>query len=125
MDGEYTEAVEKLAPMMPELQKKIQVYFLPQNGGKNVGVFFNDYHKNKEYNKFQNHLNIRIVLCQWNKSVFSTFQGSKAQKDIFRQILLHAAAKSNTKQNLDLAMDILNNRLVEAKVKEHTPLNQR
>jgi len=75
MDGEYTEAVEKLAPMMPELQKKIQ--------------------------------------------------GSKAQKDIFRQILLHAAAKSNTKQNLDLAMDILNNRLVEAKVKEHTPLNQR
>ncbi len=57
--------------------------------------------------------------------VFYTYQGSKAQKDIFRQILLHAAAKSNTKQNLDLAMDILNNRLVEAKVKEHTPLNQR
>ena len=25
MDGEYTEAVEKMAPIMPELQKKIQV----------------------------------------------------------------------------------------------------
>eukprot|EP00088_Acartia_fossae_P008287 TRINITY_DN1394_c0_g1_i1.p1 TRINITY_DN1394_c0_g1~~TRINITY_DN1394_c0_g1_i1.p1 ORF type:complete len:490 (+),score=141.39 TRINITY_DN1394_c0_g1_i1:52-1521(+) len=75
MDAEYAEAVEKLAPVMPELQKKIQ--------------------------------------------------GSKAQKDIFRQILLHAAVKSNTKENIDLAMDILNNRLVEAKLEKHAPLNQR
>jgi hypothetical protein len=75
MDAEYSEAVEKLAPIMPELQKKIQ--------------------------------------------------GSKAQKDIFSQILLHAAVRSKTKENIDLVMDILNQKLQEAKITQHTPLNQR
>merc|ERR1719295_710547 len=75
MDGEYSEAVSKLAPIMPELQEKIQ--------------------------------------------------GSKAQKDIFRQILLHAAVRSNMKENVDLAVDILNQRLVDSKLDKHGPLNQR
>jgi len=75
MDGEYSEAVSKLAPIMPELQEKIQ--------------------------------------------------GSKAQKDIFRQILLHAAVKSGEKSNFDLASDILNQSLSNSKLDKHTPLNQR
>jgi len=75
MDAEYNEAVQKLAPIMDELQQKIQ--------------------------------------------------GSKAQKDIFRQILLHAAVRSNIKENVDLAVDILNQRMVDSKLDKHGPLNQR
>jgi len=75
MDGEFSESVQLLAPIMPELQEKIQ--------------------------------------------------GSRAQKDIFRQILLHAAVKSGERSNFNLVNQILAQNLKDSKLDDHTPLNQR
>jgi len=52
-------------------------------------------------------------------------QGSSAQKDIFRQILLHAAVNSNNDDNLKMAQDMLNQTLEDSTLTKHTPLNQR
>merc|ERR1719245_17849 len=52
-------------------------------------------------------------------------QGSKAQKDIFRQILLHAALKSVDKAKFAEAERILQETLVSGINTKHTPLNQR
>jgi len=52
-------------------------------------------------------------------------QGSQAQKDIFRQILLDACIKSGSSTNLALAREILEKRMEEKKLKTHTPANQR
>jgi len=75
MNGDFSGAVDKLAPIMSELQDKIQ--------------------------------------------------GSRAQKDIFRQILLHAAARSKVPANLKLAEDILESSRKQSNLPNHTPLNQR
>jgi len=75
MDGEFNAAVDKLAPIMPELQQKIQ--------------------------------------------------GSKAQKDIFRQILLHAAVKSGDKANFNLVNETLAQALQDSNLQHHKPINQR
>ena len=55
----------------------------------------------------------------------TSIQGSWAQKSIFRQILLDACVKSGSPTNLALARDILDKQLVEKKIKNHTPANQR
>jgi hypothetical protein len=52
-------------------------------------------------------------------------QGSFAQKDIFQQILLHSCLRSGTSENLSVARQILDQKLVDRNVKNHTPLNQR
>ena len=55
----------------------------------------------------------------------SSIQGSWAQKSIFRQILLEACIRSGTKQHLALAREILDQNMVERKIKSPTPANQR
>ena len=52
-------------------------------------------------------------------------QGSGAQKDIFQQILLHSCVRSGTPGNLTIAREIMDEKLVRRKIKEHTPLNTR
>ena len=52
-------------------------------------------------------------------------QGSGAQKDIFQQILLHSCVRSGTPGDLAIARDIMEQKLVRRKLKEHTPLNKR
>ena len=52
-------------------------------------------------------------------------QGSGAQKDIFQQIFLHACVKSGTPGNLTIAREIMDEKLIRRKIKEHTPLNKR
>ena len=73
--GDYSKAVEHLAPVMPDIQRMIQ--------------------------------------------------GSGAQKDIFQQILLHSCVRSGTPQQLRTAREIMDEKLVRRKIKEHTPLNKR
>lgn len=52
-------------------------------------------------------------------------QGSTAQKDVFRQILLDACIRSGSATNLALARDIIDKRMVDMNLKSHTPANQR
>jgi len=52
-------------------------------------------------------------------------QGSGAQKDIFQQILLHSCVRSGTPGDIAIARDIMEQKLVRRKLKEHTPLNKR
>ena len=52
-------------------------------------------------------------------------QGSFAQKDIFQQILLHSCLRSGTSENMTVAREILDQKLVDRNVKNHTQLNQR
>ena len=52
-------------------------------------------------------------------------QGSTAQKDVFRQILLDACIRSGSATNLALARDIIDKRMVDMNLKSHTPTNQR
>ena len=55
----------------------------------------------------------------------TVIQGSTAQKDVFRQILLDACIRSGSSTNLALARDIIDKRMVEMNLKSHTPANQR
>jgi len=72
----------------------------------------------QDYNKSVDQLSkIMNDLQNW-------IQGSQAQKDIFRQILLDACIKSGSKSNQALAREILDKRLVELKLKNHSPVNQ-
>jgi len=52
-------------------------------------------------------------------------QGSGAQKDIFQQILLHSCVRSGTPGDLANAREMMDQKLVRRKIKEHTPLNKR
>ena len=52
-------------------------------------------------------------------------QGSGAQKDIFQQILLHSCVRSGTPGDLAIAREMMDQKLVRRKIKEHTPLNKR
>ena len=52
-------------------------------------------------------------------------QGSFAQKDIFQQILLHSCLRSGTSRNLAIAREILDQKLADRNVINHTQLNQR
>jgi len=55
----------------------------------------------------------------------SHMQGSWAQKSIFRQILLEACIKSGSEAHLSLARQILDQNMVDRKIKSPTPANQR
>lgn len=55
----------------------------------------------------------------------NSIQGSWAQKDIFRQILLDACIKSGSATNLSMARQILDQKLVYQNIKTHAPANQR
>ena len=55
----------------------------------------------------------------------TVIQGSTAQKDVFRQILLDACIRSGSATNLALARDIIDKRMAEMNLKSHTPANQR
>lgn len=57
--------------------------------------------------------------------VQSRLQGSKAQKDVFLQLLLSAAVKSGSGQDLAMAQQLLATELEESGLKKHTPVNQR
>ena len=52
-------------------------------------------------------------------------QGSGAQKDISQQILHHSCMKSGTPGDLAIAREMMDQKLVRRKIKEHTPLNKR
>ena len=52
-------------------------------------------------------------------------QGSFAQKDIFQQILLHSCLRSGTSENMTVAREILDQKLLDRNVKNHSQLNQR
>merc|ERR1712142_629641 len=68
----------------------------------------------QDYNKSVDHLSkIMSDLQSW-------IQGSQAQKDIFRQILLDACIKSGSGTNLALAREILEKRMEEKKLKTHS-----
>ena len=55
----------------------------------------------------------------------NSIQGSWAQKDIFRQILVDACIKSGSATNLSMARDVLDQKLVYQNIKTHAPANQR
>ena len=57
--------------------------------------------------------------------VQNMIQGSGAQKDIFQQILLHSCVRSGTPGDLAIAREMMDQKLVRRKIKEHTPLNKR
>ena len=55
----------------------------------------------------------------------NSIQGSWAQKDVFRQILVEACIKSGSPGNLSIAREVLDQKLVYQNVKSHAPANQR
>merc|ERR1712210_238550 len=52
-------------------------------------------------------------------------QGSRAQKDVFRQILLSSAIKSGAKADLAQAKQVLAKELEESGLEAHKAVNQR
>ena len=65
------------------------------------------------------------ILSPIMPEVQKKIQGSGAQKDIFQQILLHSCVKSGTPEDMATVQEILDQKLVSRKLKEHTPVNQR
>lgn len=55
----------------------------------------------------------------------TTLQGSRAQKDVFRQMMLQAAVKSGTQADLGLAKQVLDTQLQESGLDTHKAVNQR
>merc|ERR1719430_930220 len=54
-----------------------------------------------------------------------SIQGSKAQKDVFRQILLQAAVESGKKEDIAVAKQVLSRQLEESGLPNHKPVNKR
>merc|ERR1712226_1544706 len=57
------------------------------------------------------------------EEVQETIQGSRAQKDVFRQVLLQAAVKSGTKADLARAKQVLDSQLQESGLENHKAVN--
>merc|ERR1719430_1678264 len=54
-----------------------------------------------------------------------SIEGSKAQKDVFRQILLQAAVESGKKEDIAVAKQVLSRQLEESGLPNHKPVNKR
>jgi len=65
------------------------------------------------------------TLSQVMPDVQRLLNGSTAQKDIFQQILLHSCVRSGTQGDLSIARNIMQEKLANRKIQEHTPLNKR